>query len=71
MTLTQQKPAKPKFNVANFVRETRNEIAKITWPTRRDTLMTTVMIIVMALIAGAFFLAIDTGWAMSSAVFSG
>jgi preprotein translocase subunit SecE len=43
------------------VRETQSEMKKVTWPTRRETLMTTFMIIVMALIAGVFFLLIDSG----------
>jgi preprotein translocase subunit SecE len=52
---------KSKTGLADFIRETRQEINKVTWPTRRETLMTTVMIVVMALIAGVFFLAIDSG----------
>jgi preprotein translocase subunit SecE len=53
-------PTKPRFNLATFVRETRNEILKVTWPTRKETLQMTVMIVVMALITGGFFLAIDS-----------
>lgn len=49
-----------KGGIASFVRETRAEIAKVTWPTRRETMVTTVMIIVMALVTGVFFLAIDS-----------
>ena len=52
---------KPKTSITDFVRETRQEIAKVTWPTRKETLMTTLMIIVMALIAGVFFLVVDDG----------
>lgn len=49
-----------KGGMASFVRETQAEIAKVTWPTRRETMVTTVMIIVMALVTGVFFLAIDS-----------
>ena len=49
-----------KLNVAEFSRETRREIAKVTWPTRRETVITTVMIVVMALLAGVFFFGIDS-----------
>ncbi len=49
------------MKLVEFVRETRREIAKVTWPTRRETTLTTVMIIVMALLAGVFFLVVDTG----------
>jgi preprotein translocase subunit SecE len=55
------KPATPKVSLADFVRETRVEIAKVTWPTRKETLTTTVMIVLMALVTGIFFLAIDSG----------
>jgi len=49
------------FHPLEFVRETQNEIKKVSWPTRRETLLTTVMIIAMALLAGLFFLAVDSG----------
>ena len=51
----------PKTSMADFVRETRQEIAKVTWPTRKETLVTTAMIVVLALLAGVFFLAVDSG----------
>ena len=51
---------KPRIGLTEFVRETQREIAKVTWPTRKETLVTTAMIVVMALIAGVFFLAVDT-----------
>jgi preprotein translocase subunit SecE len=50
-----------RFNLLEFFRETRRELAKVTWPTRRETVMTTAMIVAMALIVGLFFLAIDSG----------
>jgi preprotein translocase subunit SecE len=53
--------SKPRTSLSAFFRETRNEIAKVSWPTRKETVMTTVAIIVMALTAGVFFLAVDTG----------
>ncbi len=54
---------KPKsgFNLGAFVAETRREIGKVTWPSRKETMLTTVMIVVMALVTGVFFLAVDTG----------
>ncbi|MDE1901191.1 MAG: preprotein translocase subunit SecE [Alphaproteobacteria bacterium] len=52
---------KPKTGMADFVRETRREIAKVTWPTRRETMMTTIAIILFALVTGVFFLVVDTG----------
>lgn len=49
------------LNIVEFSRETQREIAKVTWPTRRETIMTTVMIVVMALMAALFFFAVDSG----------
>jgi preprotein translocase subunit SecE len=48
------------FNPIEFVRGTRREIAKVTWPTRRETMVTTAMIVLMAMIVGLFYFAIDT-----------
>jgi preprotein translocase subunit SecE len=55
------------FNLITFFRETEREAAKVTWPTRRETLMMTVMIIVMALVVGIFFFGVDSalGFAIS------
>jgi preprotein translocase subunit SecE len=50
----------PRFNPVEFARETRREIAKVTWPTRKETLVTTAMIVVMAALTGLFFLGIDS-----------
>ncbi len=67
MSTDEQKTVGKKFSFAEFVREARAEIAKITWPTRKETVTTTVMVIAMALITGAFFFGIDTalGFAIS------
>ncbi len=42
-----------------FAREVRNEVAKVTWPSRRETLVTTGLVFAMAALAAAFFFAID------------
>jgi preprotein translocase subunit SecE len=49
------------FSLTEFVRTTRRELAKVTWPSRRETVMTTTLIIVMALVTGVFFFAVDSG----------
>ena len=46
-------------NIAEFIKETRNEIKKVTWPTRRETMVTTGLIVAMALAAGLFFFVAD------------
>jgi len=60
MTMEEQKTEAPKNSLADFVRETRQEIAKVTWPTRKETLVTTSMIVMLALVTGVFFLGIDS-----------
>jgi preprotein translocase subunit SecE len=46
-------------NPAQFVREVRAEISKVTWPTRKETLVTTALVFAMAALAAAFFFVID------------
>ena len=48
-----------KVNPARFVQEVRAEASKVVWPTRRETMLTTVMVFVMAAIAATFFFLID------------
>jgi preprotein translocase subunit SecE len=42
-----------------FFQEVREETDKVTWPSRRETLITTVMVFVMVAIASIFFLVVD------------
>ncbi len=44
---------------ARFVREVRSEVAKVTWPSRRETLVTTGLVFAMAAVAALFFFVID------------
>ena len=46
-------------NPVEFIQEVRAEVAKVTWPTRRETIITTIMVFVMAILAALFFLAAD------------
>lgn len=46
-------------NPARFVQEVRSEASKVTWPTRRETLVTTLMVFVMVVIVSIFFLGVD------------
>jgi preprotein translocase subunit SecE len=48
-----------KTNPAEFLQQVRNEGAKVTWPTRKETTVTTVMVLVMVVLASLFFLAAD------------
>ena len=51
---------------AQFVREVRNEVAKITWPTRKETTVTTVMVLILVMLAALFFFVAD--WVIGHAV---
>ena len=42
-----------------FLQEVRSETAKVTWPTRRETMITTVMVFVMVALASIFFFFAD------------
>jgi preprotein translocase subunit SecE len=48
-------------NPFQFIQEVRTEAGKVTWPTRRETLITTALVILMVLFASLFFLAVDQG----------
>lgn len=53
-------------NIPTFVQQVKAETAKVVWPTRRETVMTAVMVMVMTLTLGIFFFAVD--WAFSRIV---
>ena len=48
-----------KFSPFKFLQEVRAEADKVTWPTRRETLITTAMVFVMVAVASVFFLVAD------------
>ena len=48
-----------KFNPFKFLQEVRAEAQKVTWPTRRETAITTAMVFVMVGVASVFFLVAD------------
>ncbi len=48
-----------KTNPFQFLQQTRAEVAKIVWPSRRETLLTTVMVFAMAALAAVFFFLVD------------
>ena len=48
-------------NPAKFISQVRAEVGKITWPTRREVITTTIMVLVMASLASVFFFLVDLG----------
>jgi preprotein translocase subunit SecE len=47
------------FSPVKFLQEVRSEVAKVTWPTRRETLITTMMVFAMVAVASIFFFVAD------------
>ena len=56
-----------KTNPFEFLQQVRSEAAKVTWPTRKETMITTAMVFVMVVLASLFFLVVDQvcRWAVS------
>jgi preprotein translocase subunit SecE len=48
-----------KVSPFKFLQEVRTEASKVTWPTRRETAITTAMVFVMVAVASIFFLLAD------------
>ena len=48
-----------KTSPVEFVQEVREEARKITWPSRREVMISTVMVMIMVTMASAFFLVVD------------
>jgi len=48
-----------KFNPLQYLKDVRQETSKVTWPSRRETMITTVMVLIMVTISSIFFLGVD------------
>lgn len=48
-----------KTNPGEFVRQIRQETSKVTWPTRKEAGVTTLMVFIMVTLAAIFFLTVD------------
>lgn len=53
-------------NIPTFVNQVKAEWAKVVWPSRRETVMTAMMVVVMTLTLGVFFFGVD--WVFSRIV---
>ena len=47
------------INPVQFIQQVRAEVAKVVWPTRREVLLTTVMVFIMAALTAVFFALVD------------
>jgi preprotein translocase subunit SecE len=48
-----------KTNPIEFFRQVRQEVSRVTWPTRKETMVTTAMVFVMVIVAAVFFFLVD------------
>jgi preprotein translocase subunit SecE len=48
-----------KINAAEFAQQVRQEVSRVTWPSRKETMVTTAMVFLMVFIAAAFFFIVD------------
>ena len=51
-----------RVNPGEFLRQVRAETAKIVWPTRRETMMTALMVVIMTSLLALFFFGIDSAF---------
>ncbi|MCW8087427.1 MULTISPECIES: preprotein translocase subunit SecE [Sabulicella] len=49
----------PKLEPVQFAREVRQEVARVTWPSRKETLVTTGLVLALSSLAAVFFLVVD------------
>ncbi len=57
-----------KVSPGEFIRQVRAETARVVWPTGRETAMTAVMVVIMAVLLGIFFFGVDSlfSWVVKS-----
>ncbi len=53
------RPAQKRVGPFEFLQQVRDEGRKVTWPTRKETLVTTLMVFVMVVVASVFFTVVD------------
>lgn len=56
-----------KISPLEFMRQVRQEVSKVTWPSRKETTITSIMVFLMVFICAVFFLIIDRllSWGVS------
>jgi preprotein translocase subunit SecE len=60
-----------KSNPVEFVQQVREETSKVTWPSRKETTVSTAMVLVMVALASVFFLVVDAilKWGVDKVIF--
>ncbi|MCR6633256.1 MAG: preprotein translocase subunit SecE [Magnetospirillum sp.] len=52
-----------KTSPGQFFKQVRQEVAKVTWPSRKETTISTAMVFIMVVIAAVFFMLVDQAFA--------
>ena len=52
--------------INDFINETKSEVSKVTWPKKKETMMTSLSIFFMVVLAALFFLFVD--WIFSTII---
>ena len=60
------KPVKNKVGPVKYVGQVRQEARKVVWPTTRETITTTILVMVMVILMGIFFFIVD--WALATII---
>lgn len=50
-----------KTNPLQFIQQVRTEVGKVVWPSRREVILTTIMVFLMAALTATFFSLVDLG----------
>jgi preprotein translocase subunit SecE len=53
-----------RVNPGEFLRQVRTETGKVVWPTRRETGMTALMVVIMTALLGLFFFGVDSAFSL-------
>ena len=61
-------PSKPRVSIPQFIGQVRAEGRKIVWPSRKETWITSVMVLIMVTIAAIFFFVVDYALAFLSGI---
>ena len=52
-----------KTSPGEFIRQVRTEVGKVVWPTRKETVQTAIMVLILTIILAFFFLGVDAVFA--------
>jgi len=61
LDLSERIKSMAKTNPLQFLQQVRGEVAKVVWPTRREVVLTTIMVFILAAITATFFSIVDLG----------